>query len=414
MSSNNKSSINKIIKDIEVKKLKELYKEFNDVITLISNFILKKNLILYGGLVINLILPKKYRFYKEYTINDYDCFSKNPVKDAKELGYEIKKAGFEYIKLKRAVHTNTYKISVFGKQFFDITFLDAKIYNILLKYINKNNKNLKYYGDKYKVIPLELIKQNLYFELARPLQSGFRWEKIYSRLSLVNSFYPTEKNNKVLKCIPIKDSFIDAIKYILEYIKVNKLPIIDSYSIKLYTNLSLCCYRLSNDSICLTILVKNIKDVYLNIKKIIDMYINKTIYNVEVTKAPIDAINLYKYYDIQIVNKSTKEVFNMMRIIKIDDQCFSTTVRNGYSIGSIDTCLYFLYYNYVNNKIYKNNMKDAMENLYYINQFENNILGEKLKSTPINKRLQTNCFGEINHENELKEIWNQRLTLKYF
>jgi len=154
--SNNKSSINKIIKEIEVKKLKELYGEFNDVITLISNFILKKNLILYGGLVINLILPKKYRFYKEYTINDYDCFSKNPVKDAKELGYEIKKAGFEYIKLKRALHTNTYKISVFGKQFFDITFLDAKIYNILLKYINKNNKKLKYYGDKYKVIPVEL------------------------------------------------------------------------------------------------------------------------------------------------------------------------------------------------------------------------------------------------------------------
>ena len=27
----------------------------------------------------------------------------------------------------------------------------------------------------------------------------------------------------------------------------------------------------------------------------------------------------------------------------------STTVKNGYEVGSIDTCLYFLYYNYVNN-----------------------------------------------------------------
>lgn len=412
--SNNKSSINKIIKDIEVKKLKELYSEFNDVIRLISNFILKKNLILYGGLVINLILPKKYRFYKEYTINDYDCFSKNPVKDAKELGYEIKKAGFEYIKLKRAVHTNTYKISVFGKQFFDITFLDAKVYNILLKYINKNNKVLKYYEDKYKVIPIELIKQYLYFELARPLQSGFRWEKIYNRLALVNSFYPTEKNKKVLKCIPIKESYLNAIKYILEYIKDNKLPIIDSYSIKLYTNLSLCCYRLSNDSICLTILVKNIRDVYLNIKKIIDLYVNNSKYRVELIKTPIDSINLYKYYDIKIFDKETGESFNMLRIIKIKDQCFSTTVKNGYSVGSIDTCLYFLYYNYVNNKIYKNNMKDAMENIYYINQFENNVLDDKLNKTPVNKRLQINCYGEINRENELKEIWNQRLTLKYF
>ena len=412
--SNNKSSINKIIKEIEVKKLKELYGEFNDVITLISNFILKKNLILYGGLVINLILPKKYRFYKEYTINDYDCFSKNPVKDAKELGYEIKKAGFEYIKLKRALHTNTYKISVFGKQFFDITFLDAKIYNILLKYINKNNKNLKYYGDKYKVIPVELIKQNLYFELARPLQSGFRWEKIYSRLSLVNSFYPTEKNKKVLKCIPIKESYLNTIKYILEYIKANKLPIIDSYSIKLYMNISLCCYRLSNNSICLTILVKNIRDVFLNIKKIINLYITDSKYKVEVIKAPIDSINLYKYYDIKIYDNETKVTFNMLRIIKIKDQCFSTTVKNSYTLGSIDTCLYFLYYNYINNKIYKNNMNDAMENLYYINQFENNLLKANLNKIPINKRLQTNCYGEIKHENELKEIWNHRLTIKYF
>ena len=40
------SSISKIVKEIEVKKLKELYQEFNDVITLISNFIIKKKLIL--------------------------------------------------------------------------------------------------------------------------------------------------------------------------------------------------------------------------------------------------------------------------------------------------------------------------------------------------------------------------------
>ena len=73
------SSISKIVKEIEIKKLKELYDEFNEVINLISKFIIKKKLILYGGFVINLILPNKYKFYKEYTINDYDCFSKNPI-----------------------------------------------------------------------------------------------------------------------------------------------------------------------------------------------------------------------------------------------------------------------------------------------------------------------------------------------
>jgi len=410
--SNNNSSINKIVKEIEIKKLKELYNEFNVVIELISKFIIKKKLILYGGFVINLILPKKHRFYKDYTINDYDCFSKNPIKDSIELAKEIKKSGFKYIKIKRAIHKNTYKISVFGKQFFDITFLDESVYNILLKYINTNNNKLKYYKDKYKIIPVDIIKQNLYFELARPIQSGFRWEKIYSRLDLVNKFYPTDKNNKILKCIPIKETYLIAIKYILEYIKLNKIPIIDSYSIKLYKNLALCCYRLSNTSICITILVNNISEVYENVKNIIISYINTNKYKIKLVKKSINSINLYKQYDIRVYDVDTKEIFNIIRIIEIKNQCFSTTVKNGYEVGSIDTCLYFLYYNYVNNKIFYNNKAEALENIYYINQFENNIINEEMNRT-VNKRLQTNCYGEINYESELKELWNKRLTLKY-
>jgi len=410
--SNNNSSINKIVKEIEIKKLKELYNEFNVVIELISKFIIKKKLILYGGFVINLILPKKHRFYKDYTINDYDCFSKNPIKDSIELAKEIKKSGFKYIKIKRAIHKNTYKISVFGKQFFDITFLEESVYNILLKYINTNNNKLKYYKDKYKIIPVDIIKQNLYFELARPIQSGFRWEKIYNRLDLVNKFYPTDKNNKILKCIPIKETYLIAIKYILEYIKLNKIPIIDSYSIKLYKNLALCCYRLSNTSICITILVNNISEVYENVKNIIISYINTNKYKIKLVKKSINSINLYKQYDIRVYDVDTKEIFNIIRIIEIKNQCFSTTVKNGYEVGSIDTCLYFLYYNYVNNKIFYNNKAEALENIYYINQFENNIINEEMNRT-VNKRLQTNCYGEINYESELKELWNKRLTLKY-
>jgi hypothetical protein len=410
--SNNNSSINKIIKEIEIKKLKDLYNEFNDVIEIISKFIIKKNLILYGGFVINLILPKKHRFYKEYTINDYDCFSKNPIKDSFELAKEIKISGFKYIKIKKAIHNNTYKISVFGKQFFDITFLDESVYKLLLKYIKNNNNKLKYYKDEYKIIPVEIIKQNLYFELARPIQSGFRWEKIYNRLGLVNKFYPTEKNNKTLKCIPIKETYLIAIKYILEYIKSNKIPIIDSYSIKLYKNLGLCCYRLSDTSICITILVNNINEVYENIKNIINSYINTSKYKITLIKKSINSINLYKQYDIRVYDNETKEIFNIIRIIEIKNQCFSTTVKNGYEVGSIDTCLYFLYYNYVNNKIFYNNNSEALENIYYINQFENNIINEEMNIS-VNKRLQTKCYGEINYESELKELWNKRLTLKY-
>ena len=401
-------TINKIIKDIEIKKLKDLYSEYNNVIKLISKFIIKKNLILYGGLVINLLLPMKHRFYKEYTINDYDCFSKNPIKDAYELAKLIKKSGYKYIKIKRAVHNNTYKISVYGKQFFDITFLEPSIYDILLNYIKNNKNSLKYYKDKYKIIPIELVKQNLYFELARPIQSGFRWEKLYNRLELINKFYPTEKSNEILKCIPIKSEYSSIVKKLLAYIKDKSIPIIDSYSIKIYNNCSFCCYRLTENSIYITILVKNIIESFNDIKNLLNF--NNSEYDLKVLKKTINNYNLYREYDIKIINKKTKQHFNIVRIIEVKNQCFSTTVKNNFTLGSIDTCLYFLYYNYIRNKIYYNNNSEASENIYYINQYENNIIVDKIK---INERLMKNCYGDIDYEDELKNIWNKRLTVKY-
>ena len=401
-------TINKIIKEIEIKKLKDLYSEYNNVIKLISKFIIKKNLILYGGLVINLLLPKKHRFYKEYTINDYDCFSKNPINDANELAKLIKKSGYKYIKIKRAVHKNTYKIYVYGKQFFDITFLEPSIYDILLNYIKNSKDSLKYYKDKYKIIPIELVKQNLYFELARPIQSGFRWEKLYNRLELINKFYPTEKSKEILKCIPIKSEYSIIVKKLLDYIKNKNIPIIDSYSIKIYNNCSFCCYRLTENSIYITILVKNIIESFNDIKNLLNF--NNSEYDLKVLKKTINNYNLYREYDIKIINKKTKQHFNIVRIIEVKNQCFSTTVKNNFTLGSIDTCLYFLYYNYIRNKIYYNNNSEASENIYYINKYENNIIVDKIK---INERLMKNCYGDIDYEDELKNIWNKRLTVKY-
>lgn len=132
--------IEKIIREIEEKKLKNVYNEYNDVINLISSFIIKKKLILYGGFVINIILPKKLRFYKDYTINDFDCFSKNPLNDSIELAKIIKNKGYSYIKIKKAKHDGTYRVYVYGKQIFDITIVKSNIYDNLLKY-NKKKKN---------------------------------------------------------------------------------------------------------------------------------------------------------------------------------------------------------------------------------------------------------------------------------
>lgn len=420
MNNNNNSEykIDKIIKEIEVNKLKNVYNEYNDVITLISKFIIKKKLILYGGFVINVILPKKLRFYKDYTINDFDCLSKNPLSDSIELAKIIKEKGYTYIKIKKAKHQGTYRVYVYGKQIFDISIIKSNIYDNLLKYSKKEKKNLKHYKDKYNIIPLPIIKKNLYYELSRPEQSGYRWEKIYERLNILNKTYPTPILKIKYECIKIPIIYQVLTKNILEYIKISKNPVIDSFALKIYKKLSLnCCGRVNDYSKYITILSTDYEQTKNDIIAIIKNKENKLAnYEIDITNR-VDKDNLlYTYYDINIINKEDNTIFNLINIINVKNECFSINngakrEYNNFTIGSLDTILYFLYTTYIYNTIYISDAKIANEKLYYINEYEKYIIDNI--NNNILKRLKSSCYGKINYDDEIKEIWKKKLTLKY-
>jgi len=405
--------IDKIIREIEVNKLKNVYNEYNDVINIISKFIIKKKLILYGGFVINVILPKHLRFYKDYTINDFDCLSKNPLNDSIELAKIIKNKGYTYIKIKKAKHNATYRVYVYGKQIFDITIIKSNIYDNLLKYSKKEKKNLRYYKDKYNIVPLSLIKKNLYYELSRPEQSGYRWDKLYERLNVLNKIYPTKLINITYKCIKIPPIYKALTANILSYIKENKYPIIDSFALKIYKKLTInCCGRINDYSKYITILSMDYEKTKNEISTIIK--------NSGLTKYKIDINNyidkddtLYTYYDINIINMEDNTIFNLVNIINVKNECFSINnpTKNSYTVGSLDTILYFLYTTYVYNTIYTNDITIANEKLYYINEYEKYI-NINIKNN-ILKRLKSKCYGKINYDEEIKKLWRKKLTLKY-
>ena len=413
--SNSEYKIDKIIQEIEEKKLKNVYNEYNDVINLISKFIIKKKLILYGGFVINLILPKKLRFYKDYTINDFDCLSKNPLNDSIELAQIIKKKGYTYIKIKKAKHQGTYRVYVYGKQIFDISIIKSNIYDNLLKYSKKEKKNLRHYKDKYNIIPLPIIKKNLYYELSRPEQSGYRWEKIYERLNIINITYPIQTLNIKYKCIKIPSIYQNLTDSILQYIKKSKNPIVDSFALKLYKKSNVnCCNRITEQSKFITILSVDYEKTKVDIINIIKKS-KISNYNIDINnRIDTDEI-LYTYYDINIINNDDNTIFNLINIINVKNECFSINNSNNnlnnYTIGSLDTILYFLYTTYIYNTIYTNDPKIANEKLYYINEYEKYI-NENINNN-ILKRLKSNCYGKINYEDEIKEIWKKKLTLKY-
>ena len=404
--------IDKIIRDIEVNKLKNVYNEYNDVIKLISTFIIKKKLILYGGFVINIILPKKLRFYKDYTINDFDCLSKNPLNDSIELAKIIKSKGYSYIKIKKAKHQGTYRVYVYGKQIFDITIVKSNIYDNLLKYSKKEKKDLKHYKDKYNIIPLPIIKKNLYYELSRPEQSGYRWEKIYERLQILNKIYPTQSIKVKYECVKIPPLYKGMVNKILAYIKKSKTPIIDGFALKLYKNMVVnCCGRISEHSKYITILSTNYEQTKNDVIKIIkdcDLTNHRVDINNFIDKDTV----LYTHFDINIINDDDNTIFNLINIINVKNECFSINKNiKGYTIGSVDTILYFLYTSYIYNTIYTSDALLSSEKQYYINEFEDYIKNNLHNN--IQKRLKSTCYGKINYEEEIKEIWRKKLTLKY-
>ena len=70
--------------------------DLTNIIQIVEQFLKTKKLVCYGGTAINNILPKKDQFYdKSVEMADYDFFTANAVKDAKELADVYASKGFK-------------------------------------------------------------------------------------------------------------------------------------------------------------------------------------------------------------------------------------------------------------------------------------------------------------------------------
>lgn len=401
------SFIENLVDKIEENKLKQQYEENKDLLEEVSKFIIKKKLILYGGLTINLILPKIHRFYKEFSLNDYDCYSKNALKDAIELAESLKKKGYSYIKIKKAQHQDTFKLYIEKLQILDITQMDNELFDNLSKISNKERKTLKNYTDKYVLIPIALIKRNLYFELSRPIQSGFRWSKIYKRLSILLKNHKNKSVKKIQKYIPVSSEYNNVITKLKKYIKDNKYPIVDNYAIKLYKGINNpdCC-RIHEASNYLSILSNDYEKTTKEIVKILKDNLSDK-YNINVLNRTFHQEILNKRNRIVIENKETEKSFSILNVISNTENCLSTNIIEGYTVGSLDTILYILYSHYIIYNIFSKNDTILDDTLYYINEYEKYIKDD-LKDKP-EKRLSTTCYGEV--IDDLKN-WNKRMTVK--
>jgi hypothetical protein len=144
-------------------------------------------------MAINNIIPEKSeRFYDEIDIPDYDCFTTNAIKHAKELSQKLR-IDYENVEVKSAMFKGTYKIFVNFIPIVDLTQIEYTLFNT----IKQNALNI---NDIYYASP-NYLRMNIHLELSRPLGDVSRWTKIYQRLDLLNKYHPFIYNKNIIKTV---------------------------------------------------------------------------------------------------------------------------------------------------------------------------------------------------------------------
>jgi len=157
--------------------------EIQAILKIVEKFIIQKKLICYGGTAINNILPKFAQFYnRDKEVPDYDFFSANALRDAKELADIYYKAGYKDVEAKSGVHKGTYKVYVNFIPIADITHIHPQIFKSLSK------DSIVIAGIHY--CPPNYLRMSMFLELSRPMGDVSRWEKVMKRLTLLNKYYP--------------------------------------------------------------------------------------------------------------------------------------------------------------------------------------------------------------------------------
>jgi len=371
----------KIVNSDDVKK----------IITIVENFIKKKNLICYGGTAINNILPLEDQFYnKDVEVPDYDFFTPNALDDAKELADIYYEDGYTEVEAKAGQHHGTYKVFVNYMPVADLTQFPKEVYNALKKEAIRVN------GILYA--PPNFLRMAMYLELSRPAGDISRWEKVLKRLTLLNKHYPLTKvncNNVEFQREMEDTSQEDEIYEVVRNTLVNQGVIFfGGYAISLYSlympkHLKKKVERFADFDVLSTepetvaeIVKERLKDIGVNNTKII-------------YHEPIGEV-IPENYEILVGNDTVAFIYKPIachsyNILNID--------RQKVKIATIDTMLSFYLSFLFTNRPYYN---DFSERILCMSKFLFDVQQRnRLKQKGLLRRFSIECYG---HQETVEEM----------
>ena len=344
-----------------------------ELFNIINDYISKNQLICYGGMAINNIIPEKTeRFYDEIDIPDYDCFSPNAIKDAKLLS-QILITKYENIEVKSAMFKGTYKIFINFIPIVDFTQIEYDLYEKIKQTSLKIN-DILYASPNY-------LRMNIHLELYRPLGDVSRLTKIYQRLDLLNKYYPFIYNKHIIKT---------DVQY-KEYNKLTELckkwVILGEYAMKYFKFPSK--YKSNSNIFILTESLDDIKNMLHSngFKYSIVSYSNKFI---------------NKFYEFKF---KTNDQYESLLYVFITNSCqsYNEIKENGtiVKIANIDTML-MLYYALTFIRPLNLNTNNLLVYCYLLQHIKENKFG---KFGKIIKRFSLPCIG---HQSSFEDLRRER------
>lgn len=388
---------------------KEYYDNNIAMFNITREFINKKNLLVYGGLALNSVLPKNKRFYSKDEIPDYDFFSPEAIKHGKELANIYMHKGYSHIELKPGLHSGTYKLYVNFISIADITNIPRQLYT-RMKLISqeerdmilKNNPELDLH-----IAPIYFLKMALHLELSRP--NGFidRWTKVYNRMVLFYKTYPLlyQQCNSSYKNVFVKESdtvYLELIKQLTEYLQLNIYPVFGSEVFKIYLRESGYNvpdnYILDKDMTAFDIISDNFdkttKDIstfmskFYENKRSITIEKHSPLYNSEI----IPAHFIIKHEDRAIITVYDSKA------------CYAFKEIHGLKICTIDTCLSFMYGWLLSSRTYYNENKiKCMINILL------NLQKKQYHKNKLFSPFELKCYG---YQLQLEDLKKKKLYNK--
>jgi hypothetical protein len=363
--------------------------EVKKIISVVETFLRNKKLICYGGTAINNILPKQDQFYnKDIEIPDYDFYSFNALKDAKELVDLYVKDGFIEVEAKSGQHHGTYKVFVNFIPVADISYMPKELFKEI------KVDSIKISGILYA--PPNLLRMGMYLELSRPSGDVSRWEKVLKRLILLNKHYPltgqhcdTLKFQRKMANDEQSDQIYDTVQHTL----IDQgVVFFGGYAMSLYSKYMPTKIRrylekipdfdvLSEEPLLTAQIVK---------ERLTDIGVK----DVKIIKRPGIGEIIAPNYEIKVNNDTVLFIYEPLAC-----HSYNIVKESGYSvnIATIDTMLsFYLAFLYVNRPYYDKARILCMAT-YLFEVQEKNRLSQK----GLLKRFNINCIG---HQETIEEM----------